>query len=319
MRIISADDLDRLMDFPGLVEALRAGFVAGAHVPARHHHAIGDGHAQVPIHLLMPAWSSAAPGPGTFIGTKIVNVFPGNGNRGLPSVLGTYLLQSGDTGEMLAVMDGTRLTHWRTAAASALAASHLARAEARHLLIVGAGALAPFLVRAHASVRHIRKVTLWNHRHAGAERLARSLQAAGFVARATEDLARAAAEADIISCATLASAPLVRGAWLRPGTHVDLVGAFTMAMREVDDEALTRARVFIDTPSALAEGGDVAAAIAAGTFSAGRVVADLAALCRGEARGRTAEEEITLFKSVGAALEDLAAATLVWSRVGPAA
>jgi ornithine cyclodeaminase len=212
-------------------------------------------------------------------------------------------------------MDGTRLTLWRTAAASALAARHLARTDAKNLLIVGAGALAPFLARAHACQRPIETIAVWNHRAEGARQLAESLVTEGFHAKAAELLEDAAREADIISCATLSPAPLIAGAWLKAGQHLDLVGAFNMRMREADDAALRRARVFVDTGAALEEGGDVALALKSGALTRADVVADLAALVHG-APGRGGEQEITLFKSVGAAIEDLAAAMLAWRRAG---
>ncbi|HEX4766363.1 MAG TPA: ornithine cyclodeaminase family protein [Lichenihabitans sp.] len=311
MRIISREDLDRLLTFPQLIGALHDAFTAGGAGPARHHHSIGDGE-RAATHLLMPAWTSDAPGPGSFLGTKVVNVFPGNRAKNLPSVLGAYLLQSGETGAPLAVMDGTRLTHWRTAAASALAARFLARDDARRLTMIGAGALAPFLVRAHASVRPIDHVTVWNHRLAGAEALVREIERGGIEAVVAQDLEAAVAEADIVSCATLSSEPIVRGAWLNPGVHLDLVGAFSMAMRETDGAAVARARVYVDTQAALEDGGDVALALREGCIARSDVVGDLHALCRGVSVGRREAGEITLFKSVGTAIEDLAAAVLVW-------
>ena len=265
----------------------------------------------------MPAWTESASRAGRYLGVKVVNVFPGNSARGIPAVLGLYVLQSGRTGETLAAIDGTRLTHWRTAAASALAARHLARADAKRLLIVGAGALAPFLARAHASVRGYDEIAVWNRRPEGARKLAASLADLGPPARPAEDLEAAVAEADVISCATLATEPLIAGRWLKPGQHLDLVGAFTLSMREADDEALRRARIYVDTDAALVEGGDVAVGILAGVIDRSAVVANLAALCRGRL-GRRKAEEITLFKSIGAAVEDLAAAILVWRKAGGA-
>jgi ornithine cyclodeaminase/alanine dehydrogenase-like protein (mu-crystallin family) len=316
MRLVSAREIDEALDFPALIDALAEAFRGGTIAPRRHHHAIERVGAATATHLLMPAWTSQD-GPGqTYLGTKIVNVFPDNGRHGLPAVLGAYILQSGATGEPLAVMDGARLTHWRTAAASALAARFLARADARRLLVVGAGALAPFLARAHSSVRSIREVSIWNHRKASAEKLAASLSGHGWRIEVAESLERAVHAADIVSCATLASAPLIAGAWLRPGQHLDLVGAFNLEMREADDAALQRARIFIDTDAALSEGGDVALGLLSGAIDRASVVADLGALCRG-APGRTDSEEVTLFKSVGAALEDLAAAALVWRKLAP--
>ena len=317
MRVFSAEDLDRTLDFPGLIdelaEAMRGGFVA----PHRHHHAIQRAGEAPATCLLMPAWTESASRAGLYLGVKVVNVFPGNAARGLPAVTGLYVLQSGRTGETLAAIDGTRLTHWRTAAASALAACYLVRADAASLLIVGAGALAPFLARAHASVRRYARIAIWNRRPEGARRVAQVLTDLGLNAVAAEDLQTAVAEADVVSCATLATEPLIYGEWLRPGQHLDLVGAFNVSMREADDEALRRARLYIDTDAALTEGGDIALGILGGVIDRSAVIADLPALCRG-APGRRLAQEITLFKSVGASIEDLAAAILVWRRAGGA-
>ena len=314
---MSADEIDGLLTFPHLIEALAEAFAGHGRSPVRHHHEIErDGrHA---THLVMPAWTEAAPGAGQFLGTKLVNVFPDNGPRGLPAVLGLYVLQSGETGAPLAVLDGTRLTHWRTAAASGLAARFLARADARRLTIVGSGALAPFLVRAHAAVRPIDHVTVWNHRPAGAEHLCESLVRDGIAAEVATDLEAAVAGADIVSCATLSRAPLVLGRWLSPGTHLDLIGAFSMTMRETDDAALRTCRIYVDTPAAKVEGGDVALGLAGGAITEADIVGDLHGLCRGTTSGRRTPEERTLFKSVGTAIEDLAAAMLVWRAAGAA-
>ena len=314
MRTVTADDLDRLLTFPALVETLRMAFRGGCTAPTRHHHHVGSDDGPGAIHLLMPAWSAAAPAPGAYVGTKIVDVFPDNGRLGLPAVMGVYVLQSGETGAPLAVLDGTRLTHWRTAAVSALGADILARPDASRLLIVGSGALAPFLARAHASVRPPSHVAVWNHRPAGAARLAEALRADGLPAVAVTDLEAAVRSADVVSCATLSTIPLIEGAWLRPGQHLDLVGAFTMAMREADDEALRRARVAVCTPAGLSEGGDVAIAIRDGVLRAADVL-DLGALCRAEVQGRLGPDDITLFKPVGTAIADLATAILAWEAV----
>jgi ornithine cyclodeaminase/alanine dehydrogenase-like protein (mu-crystallin family) len=312
MKLISADALDELLDFPALIDALSDAFCGDFTAPIRHHHAIARAGRHA-THLLMPAWTNGESGEEKFLGTKIVNVFPDNGARSLPAVLGLYVLQSGETGEPLAAMDGARLTQWRTAAASALAARYLAPRQGRKLLIVGAGALAPFLVRAHRAVRPLDKIVVWNHRRSSAERLVDALTREGLQAAVADDLEAAVRDADVISCATLSTAPLVKGEWLKSGQHLDLVGAFNLNMREADNAALRRARIFIDTQAALEEGGDVALGLAAGAINKVDIVADLAALCRG-APGRQDEAELTLFKSVGTAIEDLAAAILVWRR-----
>ncbi len=310
MRVIDAAAIDRSLDFPRLIEALAQAFRHGLETPVRHHHHIHRPDADATL-LLMPAWTKAEAAP-AYLGTKIVTVFPGNAKRSLPSVAGLYLLMDGATGMPLAALDGARLTLWRTAAASALAARSMARAEASRLLMVGAGALAPFLIRAHMSVRPIREVAIWSRTPASAEALAGQLAAEGLPVRASADLEGEARRADIVSCATLSTSPLIQGDWLAPGAHLDLVGAFNLSMRESDDAALQRARVVVDTPAALNEGGDVAVAIKAGTYEAEQVLGDLRALVSGDILVRRGDQDVTLFKSVGTALEDLAAAILVW-------
>jgi ornithine cyclodeaminase len=265
----------------------------------------------------MPAWTSDLPQAGSFIGTKIVSVFPQNRAQHIPAVNGTYVLQSGETGLPLAVFDGTRLTHWRTAAMSALAARYLARSDARRLLICGAGALAPMLIEAHKTVRNIDEILIWNHRRAGAERLVQTLRQTGMNVHVAGDLAGAVADADIVSCATLAKEPFLRGEWLKPGAHVDLVGSFNLRMREADAVALQRGRIFVDTERAFSEGGDVALAIAAQEIAREHVAGTIADLIAGRLTRRRDAQEITLFKSVGTAIADLAVAILVWQRVAP--
>jgi len=311
MRIVTADDIARTMTYPALVEALATAFRGDTAAPVRHHHAIPQPGADATL-LLMPAWTAS----GTrFVGCKVVTVFPDNAKVGKPSVHGSYLLMSGETGEPLAIMDGRELTAWRTAAASALAAMHLAREDATDLVMVGAGALALHLVRAHASIRPLARVSLWNRTNARAEEIAIHLRRDGLDVRIADDREAAVRSADIVCCATLSAEPLVRGAWLKPGTHVDLVGGYTPQMREADDEAVRRARVFVDTRAgALAEAGDVVDPIRRGVIGEADIQGDLCDLCRGAASGRRSASEITLFKSVGTAVEDLAAAMLIWER-----
>ena len=322
MRIFDGAAVDAALSYPALVDTLEAAFAKGAIAPPRHHHAIAlDGRPEATL-LLMPAWEARAPGSllaGRYMGLKAVTVYPDNAAHGQPAVLGSYLLLSAETGATLAVMDATRLTAWRTAAASALASRHLSRPDAARLLMVGAGALAPFLVRAHASVRPIREVKVWNRTRPRAEALIAALAQSGIAATIADDLAAAAAEADIVSTATLSSEPLVRGAWLKPGTHLDCVGAFKPGMRETDDEAVRRARIFVDTRAgAFAEAGDILQPLQAGVIGKDAVLGELAELCRGDVEGRRSREEITLFKSVGASIEDLAAAVAVYERLAGA-
>ncbi|MBV8393686.1 MAG: ornithine cyclodeaminase family protein [Alphaproteobacteria bacterium] len=323
MKILSAAEVDRALDDLELIDRIDSLFRAGCEMPVRHHHPIkapnGPGSADAML-LLMPAWRSGAAGR---IGVKLVTVFPDNGRRGLPAIYGQYLLLDGQTGAPLALLDGTVLTKRRTACASGLASRYLSRPDARSLVMIGTGALAPELIRVHAKVRPIERVTVWGRDPAKAEalaaRLTTSLPAAlgrPIAVQASADRRAAIAEADIVSCATLSRGPLVEGAWLRPGQHVDLVGAYTPEMRESDDAAVRRARVFVDTRAgALKEGGDIVQPLRAGAIVEADVVADLYELSRGEKAGRAGDAAaLTLFKSVGAALEDLAAAELA---VGP--
>ena len=317
MLSISAHDIDEALTFPGLVETLRDGFRAGAVQPVRHHHSVERPAGAASTLLLMPAWtdfSKGAAGNG-YIGVKIVTVSPDNNAIGKPAVMGLYLLLDGTTGEPKALIDGQRLTQWRTAAASALAADYLARKDAAKLLVVGAGALSTFLARAHCAVRPIREIAIWNRTPANAEKAARDLAIPGVDVRVADDLDAAVGWADVISCATISSTPLVKGALLKPGAHVDLVGAFTPTMRESDDDAIVRARVYVDTRAgATKEGGDIVQPLASGVLKPEAIVADLHELARGEKAGRGGDQEITLFKSVGAALEDLAAAVAVFDK-----
>lgn len=320
MQMISAAEVDRALTFPGLVETLRTAFRDGAIQPVRHHHAVERPTGAASTLLLMPAWTDFnAPGVGGngHIGVKIVTVSPDNNAVGKPAVMGLYLLLDGTTGEPQALIDGQRLTQWRTACASALAASYLAREDASRLLIVGAGAVAQFLARAHAAVRPIRQISIWNRTPAKAEAVAAELRAEGFDATVSHNLDAAITAADIVSCATISTTPLIKGVLLRPGTHVDLVGAFTPDMRESDDEAIARARVYVDTRAgAMKEAGDIVQPLVSGALKAEDIVGDLHELARGQKPGRQNADEITLFKSVGAALEDLAAGIAVYERLG---
>ncbi|MBN9269589.1 MAG: ornithine cyclodeaminase family protein [Mesorhizobium sp.] len=316
----SAADVDRALTFPGLVGVLRDAFRDGAVQPVRHHHAVERPGSAGSTLLLMPAWTDfkADAAKNGHIGVKIVTVSPDNNAVGKPAVMGLYLLLAGATGEPQALIDGQRLTQWRTASASALAASYLAREDAARLLVIGAGALSSFLAKAHSAVRPIEKIRIWNRTPANAEKVAAELRAAGLPAEAASDLEAELGQADIVSSATISQTPLVKGALLKAGAHVDLVGGFTPAMREADDDAISRARVFVDTRAgATKEAGDIVKPLASGVLKEADIVAELAELAREQKKGRESADEITLFKSVGAALEDLAAGIAVYRALKP--
>ena len=290
---------------PRLIDTLREAFRREAQTPPRERHSI-NGSPDRTL-LLMPAWDSS-----NALGVKLVSVFSHNTSRGLPAVNACYVLFDGDDGTVRAVLDGTELTLRRTGAASALASSYLSRPDSRRLLMVGTGALAPHLIRSHCSARSIDSIRIWGRSPDRARTLARDLAGVAPSIEATDDLRSAVQWADIISCATLATEPLIHGEWLLPGQHVDLVGAFTADMREADTAAIRRAKVFVDIrASAMAESGEIIQALASGDLRPADILADLPDLTRGTHAGRRSPEDITLFKSVGHALEDLAAAQRV--------
>ena len=290
------------LDFPRLVAAIERLFIEGCEVPARQVHAIGGG----VVALVMPAWQ-----PGRYLGLKTVNVAPGNAEHGLPAVFSTYQLFDARTGVPLAQIDGNEITARRTAAASALAASRLARPDARRLLIVGTGRVANLLAQAYRAVLALDEVTVWGRDGAAAAALVRRLAEQGIAARAATGLEEAVRAADIVSCATLAAEPLVLGAWLAAGSHLDLIGGFTPEMREADDACFVGASVWVDTTEALHKSGDLLHPMSSGALSAAAVRGTLQDLCR-TGTGRRDPCERTVFKSVGTALEDLAAAMLVY-------
>jgi ornithine cyclodeaminase len=255
----------------------------------------------------MPAWSEAG-----YLGVKIASVFPGNARANKPAVAATYLLSDATDGTPLALIDGGELTARRTAATSVLAATHLAPHDAKHLVIVGTGRIARHLARAyHVCLPALEAITVWGRTTAHATALAAELKGQGIPAAPATSLEAAVRTADIVACATLSEAPLVCGRWLKPGQHIDLIGSYTPAMREADDEAVARARVVVDTGAALQEAGDITQPLDTGALTRDRIT-DLAALVRNPPPRNP--NEITLFKSVGSALEDLAAATLACRR-----
>lgn len=308
LRFYPAAAVHDALPWDRLIASLDAAFAAGAHVPRRHVHSLSADDRL----LLMPAWRDLDGADAGALGVKLVTVMPGAPARGAATVAALYVLLDRATGAPRAVIDGEALTLRRTAAVSALAARHMVRADADHLLIVGTGRLAPFMARAHCATRTILRLSVWGRQPARAQTLAQELRDDGLPAHAAEDLEAAARDAHIISCATTSTQPLVHGSWLAPGTHLDLAGGFTPAMREVDDAAVARSRIVVDTyAGALSEAGDLTGPLGRGIIGRDQVIAELAELLRGAVRGRTDAQQITLFKSVGTALADLAAAELV--------
>lgn len=307
MHLISEAQTAEGLPFDRLIPAIEQMFASGCSVPLRHTHAIGTEESGKGTLLLMPAWQD-----GQRMGVKTVSIYPDNQRRGLPGLHSVFILYDATTGVPLAMLDGNVITSRRTAAASSLAAKYLSRPDATSMVVLGAGRVASLLPQAYRAVRAIDKVKVWDIDAGQAATLVDRLRQAGFRAEVAADLEAAVAGADIVSCATLSTVPLVHGAWLRPGTHLDLIGGFTPAMRESDDKCFRVSTVFVDTEEAPMKAGDILAPVENGVFDKDAIAADLAALCRGRHPGRTDASEITLFKAVGTALEDLAAASLAF-------
>ena len=303
MEFLSAQNMDALFEREAFHGHLAEFLLGDACTPQRAHH---DFHGNTL--LLMPAWNER------FLGVKAATVAPRNSALGKAVVHAVYTLFDAATGEPLVQMDGQRLTALRTAAASALAARHLARQDARRLLVIGAGALCPELIAAHAFELPIEEVLIWNRNPARAQEVARRFQDAPLRVDVVGELAGAVAAAHLVSCATPAAKPLLRGAWVQPGTHVDLVGSYRPDMREADDDLLKKADVWVDNPAALTESGDLAIPLQNGILTPDRIRGTLREILAADGVGRSHEAQITVFKSVGFALEDLAAATWFFAK-----
>ena len=309
---IDAASLPRLLPFPALIDGLADIFRTSAAAPLRHHHHLSSAGLPERELLIMPAWTA------DHLAVKLVTLYPENRQSGLPTITGLITLFDGATGQPLALLDAGEVTARRTAAASALAARFLAPVDAKCLLAVGSGRLIPYLVEAHTAVRRFEQVKIWARDGDQAAQVADyvgTLLPRGVSVQPVTDLERATAEADVITMATRATAPVIRGEWVKAGTHLDLIGAYRPDMCEVDDECIRRAAVFVDTfEGALSEAGELIGALERGVIDRAHVRDDLSALVRGAHPGRTGATETTLFKSVGTAVEDLAAATLAYQR-----
>lgn len=316
MLILSRADLERVLTPLEVIEAVASAFRRSAEgrcqAPARHSMpATGDG-----VLLLMPAAWQADEGDAGALGAKLITYYAGNRARGHPTLYASYLLMDLETGEPRALLEATFLTALRTGATSALAARHLARSESRRVVCFGAGTQAAFQLRCLGAVLPIERIAVVGRDPARAtEFIAAMSRSLGIPVDLADDPRAAVREADVVTCATTSATPVLHGADLGAGTHVDLVGAFRPTDREADTEAIRRARVVVDTyGGALAGAGDLIIPLQEGAIERGHIVAELAELVTGARPGRQRPEEITLFKSVGWAVEDLAAARLAYNR-----
>ncbi|MDO6708665.1 ornithine cyclodeaminase family protein [Photobacterium sp. 1_MG-2023] len=310
MKFFNTEETRAALPFSKLIPALKTMFQQECTVPRRHIHEVRASDNPLTT-LIMPAWSEAG-----YMGIKTVNIAPQNSRNNLPGLFSTYLLYDVVTGQPIAQMDGNEITSRRTAAASALGASFLARPDARRLTVLGTGRVGRLIPHAYQAVLPIEEVKVWNIRPESAIQMVQALNQAGIEASVANDLEQAVRWADVVSCATLSTTPLVKGDWLQPGSHLDLIGSFAPGMRESDTKAIIQASLFIDTQEAMEKSGDLLAPIVSQQLKNEDVIGTLADLCRNQCRARASDEERTVFKAVGTALEDLAAASLVYRDFG---
>lgn len=307
MLIIPDEKISEYLGYKELIEALRKIFQSDYTLPLRHHHFYKTAEGDDNTLILMPVWNS------DYMGMKQVTVAPGNADINMPSIFAQYILSDSKTGKPLALMNAAELTSRRTACTSALAASFLCREDAENLLVVGGGKVAQHLIQAHMEMRNFKKVSIWMRNTAKMDRFVDSLKNQGIPAEAVSDLEESAREADLISCATLSKTPIIKGEWIKAGAHLDMIGSHKPDTRETDDEAIRKSSIFVDSRmGALHETGELALPIADGIITEKDVQADIVELIKGIHPGRKSKEEITLFKSAGLAVEDLAAALLVY-------
>lgn len=307
MRFISGEEITSVFNYEVFIPILHQAFCEEYIVPKRHHHEFDNGVGEnTSTLLLMPAWSK-----GEHLGVKMATVSPYNGEIDLPAIQGIYTLMDARNGLIKAQVDAKTLTVKRTAATSALASIFLSREDSSTLFMVGTGALAPELIAAHMTVRPIKKVLIWGRNVNKAIKLKNQLAHLDATLEVVESLKDGVGQSDIISVATLSMNPLILGRWLEAGQHLDLIGAYRPDMREADDEVLKSASIFIDHEGALSESGDLAIPLENSIISKDDIKADLFELCEGSKPGRANVKEITCFKSVGHALEDLAGALYI--------
>lgn len=318
MLVLTRADLELILAPRDVIDALAEAFrrhAAGrTSVPQRGVLQVGDDG----MLLLMPAVSLPAPGAREAggLGTKLVTYYPRNRGRGRPTHLASYVLMDHATGEPLALLEASFMTALRTGATSALAATYLARPNSRHVACFGTSVQAGWQLRCLDAVFPLERVVVLGRDQERARAFAGGMaRELGIAVESGRDPGHAVNVADIVTCATTSPTPLFAGADLRPGTHVDAVGAFRPTEREVDTETIRRARVVVDAyAAALAEAGDLVIPLGEGAIAPEHVVAELAELVAGSRQGRTSGSDVTLFKSVGFALEDLATATLAYNR-----
>jgi ornithine cyclodeaminase len=306
MNYFDSSAVRKALPYPQLIDALAHGLQLPIEAPPRSFFTPNDDASCV---LIMPAWKTKE-----VFGVKLVSVWPSNKDIGSPTVSAVYVLLSCENGMPLAVIDGTELTLRRTAAAAALAASLLARKNSQTLAMLGTGALSVPLVQAHASVMHFKNILIWGRQKNKALSVVAELKNLGIESTYSEDLSATLNKADVVAAATTATEPFIISKWLKPGTHLGLIGAFTPQMAEAEPALMSKVQIFADNLSAVLEkGGEILQAIDQGIISPSSIEGELSELASAPTRSwRNNDQAITVFKSVGFASLDLIAAELVF-------
>jgi 1-pyrroline-2-carboxylate reductase [NAD(P)H] len=311
MKVISAEEVHQALSFPALVDALQEAYAGNYSMPPRQVFLLDEGGSTNDAFAVLPSWSDQ------LIAVKAFTYFP-DAQEPYKSLYSKVMLFDREHGEPLALVDGTTVTFWRTAGISGLATRLLAREDAETMLMLGTGNLAPYIIRANASVRDLKKIMVWGRTGSKAEAIVSLMgeEFPGIEILAIEDRQSACAEADIVVAATGSQEPVVLGEWIQPGTHTDFIGNHHASKRECDTELILKSKVYADSRvNAFKEAGEILVPIEEGVFSREGVVAELAEMCQGSATLRESDEEITLFKSIGMAMSDLVGAGLAYRRI----
>lgn len=309
MKVITADEVHATLGYPALIDALQQAYANEFKMPPRQVFLLDEDDSNHDAFALLPSWNDQV------IGVKAFTYFP-NPKPGNKSLYSQILLFNRENGEPLALVDGTSVTFWRTAGISGLATRLLSRENSETMLLLGTGNLAPYMIRANASVRPLKRIMVWGRDPQKAGSVIEGVQSGLHEVEfsVVDDLQAACGEADIIVSATGSHEPLVFGDWVGPGTHTDFIGNHHATKRECDTELIVKSKVYADSRvNAFKEAGEILVPISEGKFQKEDVAGELTEMCVGTVTLRQSDDEITLFKSIGMAMSDLVGASLVFS------
>ena len=308
MKTIGPEEVHAALSYPALVDALQETFSGEFNMPPRNVFLLDEQSGSHDAFAVLPSWNT------DLIGVKAFTYFPSN-SEPYKSLYSKILLFDRAHGEPLALVDGTTVTFWRTAGISGLATRLLARKDAENLLLLGTGNLAKYIIRANASVRPLKRVSVWGRTPSNAAQIVdeMSSELEGVEMMVATDLEKSCREADIIVSATASHEPLVMGDWVTEGTHTDFIGNHHADKRECDTSLILKSRVYADSyANCFKEAGEILVPISEGVFQKDDVVADLSEMCNGSAPLRQNDDDITLFKSIGMGISDLVGAGLAY-------